>query len=1102
MHGMKGSPKLNVKRWGLGVLALALAGLFGCGSSVPVDPVVAITPGVITLQADIGQQQFTAAVNNAPDTGVVWQVNGVYGGNVVWGTITQKGMYTAPAIEPTSDPITVSAVSTANANSRANASVMITPPVQVTLAPASADVTIHHTVQFTATVLNAANTAVTWAVNQIAGGSAVFGTITPQGLYTAPATFPGLATVTVTATSMADPKQSASAQVLLANGVTVSISPTQASLNLNSSLQFQVTVTGTMNAGVNWSVNNVPGGNTALGTITDHGVYTAPATLPTPNTVTVTATSQADATASASATVTITAGTASFSLSPASSVLSLTKGTSGRVTLQLQASAGFPSPINLTATTGLPNVQASVTPAQMTASGTVTVNVTVSSISLAVTATPITITASATVSGQAQTATADVNLTVQGWKGIVSTLAGGPGGVGFEDGAGITDELQANAITSDGAGTLYFLDGAGYGVRSVSLASGTVSTLIGSPYTYPIADGEGAAWDASRQTVYIADAKLNQIRSFTLGGNATQLVAGGNHAGDADGVGTAALFDQPHQIALSPGGTTLYVADTGNDLIRTVNLNTGAVSTLAGQAGIAQSVDGVGTAAAFCQPWGVALDPTGADLYVSDRCSNQIREIALASDAVTTVAGSGSAGFSDGPARSATFSYLHGLQVDPDGALLYILDNNAVRALTLTGTSTVFTLAGQATPGYANGAGTQATFQGPRAVTVIANLNGANTTSLFIADTWNGLIRRLDLSNPLTATSSGNAAVTVSTIAGQTPNWGDNNGAGTGAGYSGTSTAQFYLPADVATDGKTAYVLDSSNNAIRTIDLATTQVSTIAGGYFGDRDGGAAQAAFRNPQALALAGQDIYISDTGNNAIRVLNLSANTVTTVAGGTAGYTDGALASARFNHPYGLAVSADGTKIYVADTGNNTIRLIDLNAGTVSTLAGGPTPGGTDGIGTAAQFDEPVGVALSSDGNTLYISDYLNHVIRALNLTTDAVTTLAGKTGVCGHADGVGTAAEMCTPGLLATDGHTLFWGDTAVGLLRCMNLTSLQVYTLAGTPAVLHMQNGTYQEVPGALTGPVQYNQVFGLAVAPDASFVLFADRTANVIRILH
>jgi len=184
---------------------------------------------------------------------------------------------------------------------------------------------------------------------------------------------------------------------------------------------------------------------------------------------------------------------------------------------------------------------------------------------------------------------------------------------------------------------------------------------------------------------------------------------------------------------------------------------------------------------------------------------------------------------------------------------------------------------------------------------------------LFIADTWNGLIRRLDLGNPLTATSIGNAAVTVSTITGQTPDWGGNNGAGTGGGYSGTSTAQFYLPTDVATDGKTAYVLDSSNNAIRAIDLATTQVSTIAA-LLGDRDGAATQAAFRNPQALALAGQDIYISDTGNNAIRVLNLSANTVTTAAGGTAGYADGALASARFNHPYGLAVSADETKIYV--------------------------------------------------------------------------------------------------------------------------------------------------------------------------------------------
>ncbi|HVA62379.1 MAG TPA: hypothetical protein VNF74_01545, partial [Terriglobales bacterium] len=418
---------------------------------------------------------------------------------------------------------------------------------------------------------------------------------------------------------------------------------------------------------------------------------------------------------------------------------------------------------------------------------------------------------------------------------------------------------------------------------------------------------------------------------------------------------------------------------------------------------------------------------------------------------------------------------------------------------------TVFTLAGTSQPGQSDGNASLASFYNPLNLTALADNVGPGTTSLFIADTLNGLLRRMDIANPLTATSSANVTVTVTTLAGQPSHRGATDGAGTGAGFSGASVATFSQPEGIVTDGKIAYVADSVNGAIRKIDLASSQVTTVAGPAQGFADGPAASAAFfQNAGLVWLPSQNvIYISDTGNGAIRKLDLSTQTVTTIAGtDAAGYVDGPLLSARFNHPYGILASPDGTKLYVADTGNNAIRLVDLAAGTVSTIAGNGGLGSADGIGPAARFAEPNGIAFDSTGNNIFISDFENHAIRELNLTTLAVTTLVGAAHKCGFADGPAASATLCTPAFVATDGRSLFWGDSDVGLLRVLDLNSMQVYTLAGDPGLMHMVDGDYIEKPGALVGPVRYNGVFGLAVAPDASFVLFTDKTANVVRIIH
>ena len=181
-------------------------------------------------------------------------------------------------------------------------------PVGVTISPTSAAVAVGGTQQFSATVQNTSNTAVTWQVNGVMGGNAAVGMISGSGLYTGPAAVPSPATVTVTAVSQADTTKSASAQVTItaASAVSITISPTSARVAVGGAQQFSATVQNTINTAVTWQVNGVMGGNATVGMISGSGLYTAPGAVPRPATVTVTAVSQADNTKSASASVTIT----------------------------------------------------------------------------------------------------------------------------------------------------------------------------------------------------------------------------------------------------------------------------------------------------------------------------------------------------------------------------------------------------------------------------------------------------------------------------------------------------------------------------------------------------------------------------------------------------------------------------------------------------------------------------------------------------------------------------------------------------------------------------------------------------------------------------
>ena len=273
---------------------------------------VGVSPSSATLTTGT-TKQFTATVQNTSNTAVRWQVNGATGGNSTVGTISASGLYTAPANVPNPATVTVTAVSQADTTKSASAFVTVTSSVviSVSVAPITASVTAGTTQQFTATLKNTGNTAVTWQVNGVTGGNSTVGTISTAGLYTAPATVPNPATVTVTAVSQADTTKSASATVTIttAVSVTISLSPTSAMVTAGTTQQFTATVQNTSTTAVTWQVNGVSGGSSTTGTISTTGLYTAPATVPSPATATVTCVSQADTTKSASGQVTIAAVT-------------------------------------------------------------------------------------------------------------------------------------------------------------------------------------------------------------------------------------------------------------------------------------------------------------------------------------------------------------------------------------------------------------------------------------------------------------------------------------------------------------------------------------------------------------------------------------------------------------------------------------------------------------------------------------------------------------------------------------------------------------------------------------------------------------------------
>ncbi len=666
---------------------------------------------------------------------------------------------------------------------------------------------------------------------------------------------------------------------------------------------------------------------------------------------------------------------------------------------------------------------------------------------------------------------------------VFTTLAG-TSSIGSADGTGSAARFyQPQGVAVDPAGNLYVADSDNETIRKIS-PTGAVTTLAGAPGETGGADGVGsqARFNFPSSLVvdgagnlFVADANNHTIRKVTPAGAVTTLAGAAGISGYTDGSVATARFNRPEGITVDPAGN-LYVADAGNHLIRKIS-PAGLVTTVAGSADAAGTVDGTGSTARFGTPFRIAVDAAGT-LYVTDSTNWDIRKITPGGTVTTLYYGHYESLYgSRAPTNVPT-----GIAVTASGRIFFAdSETGTIDELGPSGEVTI--LAGtEGPPGSADGTGPAARFNNPRGLTA------DNVGNLFVADRDNNTIRKVSPSAQVTTVaglglddSHGNrdgigslarfddfASIAVS------PAGNVYVGSGgvrpisvAGAVTTLAGTAGMSVAGMAVDSSGTIYVTDADNSVIRKITPAGI-VTVLAGapGQSGSTDGTGSEARFFYPEGITVdpAGT-IYVTEPWLGTIRKIT-TAGLVTTIAGqaGVNGSADGTGAAARFDYPRGITADLAGN-LYVADaSANNTIRKISP-AGAVTTLAGlAGSPGHADGTGSAARFGSPEGVAVDSSGN-VFVNDAGNATIRKIT-PAGMVTTLAGLAGFPGQQDGLGRDARFNNLAGIAVD---------AAGTLYVTSGTTVGMGELAGPPVFViqpesqTVTEGAYVEITAMATG---------------------------------
>lgn len=547
------------------------------------------------------------------------------------------------------------------------------------------------------------------------------------------------------------------------------------------------------------------------------------------------------------------------------------------------------------------------------------------------------------------------------------------------------------SLVVDSSGAIY--EGEQYGVRKI--VNGVISTVVGNGTV--VADGPaaqsavgsvvGLALD-SNGNLYVADGDNNRVRVVTSSSNGLNIktIAGTGVLGFAGDGGQAisALLNNPSNLTFDSGGN-LYIVDQGNARIRKVTVS-GVISTIAG----ASHFSGDGAAAVNAQihlPQDVIADSSG-NIYISDTSNHRVRRIAV-DGTISTIAGNGTCAYAGdgGKATSASLCLPSQLALDTSG-------------------------------------------------------------NLYIADTLNFVVRRVNL-------SSGTIATFVGT--GQVGDSGDNGQA---------AAAQLGLPFGLAIDSKgNLYVSDELNNRVRKVAAGTGVITTFAGtesfGFSGD--GGLATAArLYFPGQLAVdASDNLYIIDQYN--YRVRKVSGGIISTIAGiGTCCGTGTGANNTYIGPAGGIAADASGN-VYISISNFGYIAKV-VPSGAISFIAGTGTPGfsGDGGLAPQAAIFHPAGLYLTSAGD-LYFADRYNSRIRKLTLdsaTQISATAGDGQSGAAGTSLPIPLTAQVSFRAGVGVVGVPVTFAVTSGTATLSLTSTTTDVNGTAGVAVTLG--------APGAIT----------------------------------
>ena len=636
---------------------------------------------------------------------------------------------------------------------------------------------------------------------------------------------------------------------------------------------------------------------------------------------------------------------------------------------------------------------------------------------------------------------------------------------------------------------------------------GTTATTVNLPGpSGVIRDGAGNTYIAAPYSTYV----------FKLSGSTVSTFAGlGYEVFGGDGnVASKAGLDLPSALAIDTKGN-IYIVDPGGSRIREVFAATGKIATVVGsgtkcEPSTAKCGDGgkatAANVAALNLPNAMAVDASG-NIYIADSADHRIRAVNMTAGDITiagvlihtgniaTIAGDGNicvggtTGCGDnGTATQAHLSFPSGVAVDSLGNI-YIADtrDNRIREIA-HGSSTITAFAGSGIACVSGvstcgdgGSLLSAQFHMPMGLFVDSSNN------LYVADSFDQEVRFINVSAP-----------SITTVAG--------NGYQGFSGDSGTATsAQLNLPGAVFEDASgNLLIADTGNQRVRQVSAGN--ITTLAGGGTGGDGGAAKSATFANPYNVAEdSAGNLYIADTANNRIRMVNAKTGVVSTVAGtGNTGYTGdgGAATSATLNAPAAVALDSSNN-IWIADTSNQVIRKVLAATGVISTVAGNglacqppPSNCGDGGPALSGNLSDPLAIAVDAAGN-LFISDYTAQRVRVVSASNQIITAVAGTGLVGGTGDnGPAKASKLNHPLGLAVDASDNVYIDDSQNnrvreVIGWASGGTIYAYALSG---VAHLQGDGGPKLLGGQWNPLE------LAMDPSGNLFIGGGNQSVVRRV--